>query len=73
MKIRLLAPLAVCCTVLLCAESVPKSGVTPVEAQLLADVRAHQLKVGQPVYARVQTRWNSTDCSLRPGAILEGM
>ncbi len=54
------------------ADNAPKAGVTPVEAQLMADVRAHQLKVGQPVYARVDTPWKGTDCSLRSGAILEG-
>jgi hypothetical protein len=56
----------------LSADNVPKPGVTPVEAQLMADVRAHQMTVGQPVYARVDTAWNSSECTLRNGAILEG-
>lgn len=54
------------------ADGAPKASVTPVEAQLLADVRAHQLKVGQPVYARVDSLWNSESCTLKRGAILEG-
>lgn len=74
MKIKiqvLVAALALCSTAL-AADNVPKPGITPVEAQLMADVRAHQMTVGQPVYARVDTAWNSADCVLRNGAILEG-
>jgi hypothetical protein len=62
---------ALCCTAVF-ADGAPKASVTPVEAQLLADVRAHQLKVGQPVYARVDSLWNSESCTLKRGAILEG-
>jgi hypothetical protein len=74
MKLRthlLIAALALC-SKSVWAESVPKGGVTPVEAQLMADVRTHRLKVGQPVYARVDSLWNGDDCTLRSGAILEG-
>lgn len=71
-RIRMLmAAFALCCTALF-ADGVPKSGIIPVEAQLLADVRAHQLKVGEAVYARVDTPWQGNECSLRDGAILEG-
>jgi hypothetical protein len=66
-----MAAFALCCTALF-ADTVPKSGVTPVEAQLLSDIRAHQLKVGESVFARVDTIWEGAECLLRNGAILEG-
>ena len=74
MKIRiqvLLAAFALCGTAVH-ADSVPKPGITPVEAQLMGDVRAHQMTVGQPVFARVDTAWTSSECNLRQGAIVEG-
>jgi hypothetical protein len=74
MKVRipmLMAAFALCSTALF-ADSVPKAGVTPVEAQLLSDIRAHQLKVGESVFARVDGRWEGAECVLRDGAILEG-
>ncbi len=46
--------------------------ITPVQAELMADVNAHLLKVGAIVYARVTVEWRGTDCFLRTGAILEG-
>jgi len=67
----LVAAFALCCTVLFAGDA-PKPGITPIQAELMADVRAHQLKVGEPVYARVQILWRGTDCVLRNGAILEG-
>jgi hypothetical protein len=67
----LITSLALCCTVLL-ADDAAKPGVTPIQAELMADVRAHKLKVGEPVYARVQIRWEGTDCILKNGAILGG-
>jgi len=74
MKIRipiLMAAFVLCVTAVF-ADGVPKPSVTPVEAQLLSDVRAHQLKVGQSVYARVDSLWNGDSCTLKSGAILEG-
>ena len=74
MKIRILVfmtALSLGSTVLF-ADSVPKSGVTPIDAHLLSDIRAHQLKVGESVFARVDGRWEGTECVLRDGAILEG-
>jgi hypothetical protein len=74
MKMRipvLIAGFALCHTVLY-ADNAPKPGITPIQAELMADVRAHQLKVGEPVYARVQILWRGTDCVLKNGAILEG-
>jgi hypothetical protein len=70
-KLVLTAAFVLCVTAVL-ADSVPKPSVTPVEAQLLSDVRAHQLKVGQSVYARVDSLWNSDSCTLKSGAILQG-
>jgi len=60
------------CPVVVCADNVPKPGITPVEAQLMADLRAHQMTVGEAVYARVDTEWASGECALRQGAILQG-
>ncbi len=66
-----MAASALCCAGSF-ADNVPKSSVTPVEAQLLSDVHAHQLKVGEAVYARVDSPWQGDECVLREGAILEG-
>jgi hypothetical protein len=66
-----MAAFALCCASSF-ADNVPKSSVTPVEAQLLSDVHAHQLKVGEAVYARVDSPWQGNECVLREGAILEG-
>jgi hypothetical protein len=74
MKIRvpmLTAAFALCCTALF-ADSVPKASFTPIDAHLLSDIRAHQLKVGESVFARVDGRWEGDECVLRDGAILEG-
>jgi hypothetical protein len=71
-RIRLLtAAFALCCSTLF-ADSAPKQGVTPIDAHLLSDIRAHQLKVGESVFARVDGRWEGAECVLRDGAILEG-
>ena len=64
MKMRipaLIAGFALCYTVLY-ADNAPKPGITPIQAELMADVRAHQLKVGEAVYARVQILWRGADC-----------
>jgi hypothetical protein len=45
--------------------------VMPVQAELLADLQARQLKVGELVYARVFSNWEGPGCSLERGAILE--
>ncbi|MGB6690442.1 MAG: hypothetical protein WBE76_21620 [Terracidiphilus sp.] len=46
--------------------------ITPVQAELIADLSARLLKVGSTVFARVTANWSGADCSLRNGAILEG-
>jgi hypothetical protein len=54
------------------AESIAKASITPVQAELMADMHAHLLKVGATVFARVTVDWRTTDCTLRDGAVLEG-
>jgi hypothetical protein len=44
----------------------------PVQAKLLHALQAGRVKVGDPVFAKVQIAWQGTDCSLREGAILRG-
>jgi len=52
--------------------AVAPTKVTPVQAELIADISARLLKVGSNVFARVTADWFGSDCSLRNGAILEG-
>jgi hypothetical protein len=53
------------------AEKIAKPGITPIQAELMADLHARLLKVGGTVYARVTVDWNGPGCALRNGAILE--
>jgi hypothetical protein len=62
--------LGLCCSAALAA-SIAKPGVTPVEAELMADLHARILKVGTPVFARVTVDWKGEGCTLRRGAVLE--
>jgi hypothetical protein len=62
--------LAFCCAAVF-ADAIAKPGITPIQAELMVDVHAHLLKVGQTVYARVTVDWRGPDCVLRNGAILE--
>lgn len=71
-RIRVLMAAFTLCSTALFADGAPGSGVAPIEAHLLSDIRAHQLKVGESVFARVDARWEGADCVLRDGAILEG-
>ncbi|HEX4037609.1 MAG TPA: hypothetical protein VHX37_06085 [Acidobacteriaceae bacterium] len=45
--------------------------VTPVQAELLADLQARHLKVGEVIYARVFSAWEGPGCSLGKGAIVQ--
>ena len=54
------------------ADSKARIAVTPIQAELVADIQARLLKVGATVFARVSVDWRGTDCFLRNGAILEG-
>ena len=62
--------LALCCPAVF-ADTTAKPGITPVQAELTADLNAHLMKVGSTVFARVTVDWRSSDCVLRNGAILE--
>ena len=53
------------------AEKIAKPVVTPIQAELMADLHARLLKVGGTVYARVTVDWNGPGCALRNGAVLE--
>src|ERR1017187_2665869 len=54
------------------ADSKARIAVTPIQAELVADMQARLLKVGATVGARVRVDWRGTDCVRRNGAILEG-
>jgi hypothetical protein len=64
------AALALCCATL-SAEKLAKPGADPIQAELMADLHARLLKVGQTVYARVTVEWRSPTCLLRNGSVLE--
>jgi hypothetical protein len=64
------AALALCCATL-SAEKIAKPGADPIQAELMADLHARLLKVGQTVFARVTVEWRSPACLLRNGAVLE--
>ncbi len=66
----LTAALALCLTTA-SAEKLAKPGADPVQAELMADLHARLLKVGEPVYARVKVEWRSPSCVLKNGAVLE--
>jgi hypothetical protein len=64
------AALALCCATA-SAEKIAKPGADPIQAELMADLHARLLKVGQTVFARVTVEWRSPTCLLRNGAVLE--
>jgi hypothetical protein len=66
----LIAALLLCVTTA-SAEKLAKKGADPVEAELMADLHARLLKVGETVYARVKVEWRSPSCDLKNGAVLE--
>jgi len=53
------------------AEPLAKPPVTAVEAELMADLEARNLKPGGILYAKVTAEWNGLGCVLRQGAVLE--
>jgi hypothetical protein len=73
MKMRILGLAAAlvlwCATV--SAEKIAKPGADPIQAELMADLHARLLKMGETVYARVTAEWRSPTCVLRNGAVLE--
>jgi len=44
----------------------------PVQAYLIKALEAGRVKIGDPVYLKVENEWKSPDCKLRKGAILKG-
>jgi hypothetical protein len=45
---------------------------TPVQAELLRAIEAGRIRVGDPVFAKVNLAWKNSACPLREGAILKG-
>jgi hypothetical protein len=45
--------------------------ITAIQAELLADMEARNLKSGENIYAKVTAKWNDFGCVLREGAVLE--
>jgi len=73
MKMRILGLTAalVLCWATVSAEKLAKPGADPIQAELMADLHARLLKVGETVYARVKVEWRSPSCVLKNGAVLE--
>jgi hypothetical protein len=71
MRILALAAAVALCLATASAEKLAKPGADPVEAELMADLHARLLKVGETVYARVKVEWRSPSCDLKNGAVLE--
>jgi hypothetical protein len=73
MQMRMLGLIAalMLCWVTVSAEKIAKPGADPVQAELMADLHARLLKVGETVYARVKVEWRSPSCDLKNGAVLE--
>jgi hypothetical protein len=44
----------------------------PVQADLLRAMEVGRIKVGDPIYAKVENEWKNPACNLRKGAILKG-
>lgn len=49
----------------------PQQVLTPIQAELLADLQVRHLTNGAAVYAKVQADWSGPGCALRQGSILE--
>jgi hypothetical protein len=71
MRILGLTAALVLCWATVSAEKLAKPGADPIQAELMADLHARLLKVGQTVYARVTVGWRSPTCVLKNGAVLE--
>jgi len=50
----------------------PHADRIPIQAELVKSIEAGHLRVGDPVYAKVDLAWNNPSCNLREGAILKG-
>jgi hypothetical protein len=71
MRILGLTAALVLCWATVSAEKLAKPGADPIQAELMADLHARLLKVGESVYARVKVEWRSPGCVLKNGAVLE--
>jgi hypothetical protein len=70
MRILVLAAALALCWATASAEKIAKPGVTPIQAELMADLHAQLLNVGGSVFARVTVDCKGPGCVLRNGAIL---
>ena len=59
------------CPSLFSASATPPANV-PIQADLVKSIDAARAKTGDPILAEVHIAWQSSDCTLRKGAILEG-
>ena len=68
-------PLQLTAALLLChtlGAATPDPDRVPIEAKLVHALQAGRVRVGDPVFAKVQVKWQGSGCSLREGAILRG-
>ncbi|MGB9312069.1 MAG: hypothetical protein WCC15_15250, partial [Candidatus Acidiferrales bacterium] len=75
MSKRLLAPSASLALLLLLCPAVTAAqdpSRVPVQVEIVRSMDAARVKVGDPIFAKVSTKWQSPQCSLRQGAVLEG-
>jgi len=71
MRILKFLLMAALCSGSVCAEPLARPAVTAVEAELLADLEARNLKPGGTLYAKVTAEWNGLGCALKKGAVIE--
>jgi hypothetical protein len=55
-----------------CFGADPSSDRIPIQAALVKAIEAGRVRVGDPVYARVELAWKNPTCQLREGAVLKG-
>ncbi len=54
------------------AGATPPTDRIPIQAELVKSIEAGRVRIGDPVYAKVDLAWNNAACKLREGAILKG-
>jgi hypothetical protein len=67
-KMQLLLP----CVLLSSPSKAADQGRIPLQVELVRAVEAGRVKVGDPVLAKVAVKWQSPQCTLRQGAIING-
>jgi hypothetical protein len=65
-------PSFLCLAVCSVAVSLVAEDRVPIQADLVRPLEAGQVKVGDPVLAKVAAKWKGHQCTLRQGAILQG-